>query len=70
MKCVTKGVKKIIKNKTKTKNAVIVLLISNSIMNLQGPLAKQITAEILNHVNNLCITRLGYLSVTIFLLYL
>ena len=37
------------KKKSKNKNALKVLLINN----LQGPLAKQITAEILHHVKNL-----------------
>ena len=56
--------------KIKNKNALIVLLINNAIMSLQGPLVRQITAEILNHIKNICIIYTGNLLVTIFLLHL
>ena len=56
-----------IKKKTKSKNVIIVLLINDTIMSLQGPLVRKITAEILLCVKNLCIIYMGNLLVTIFM---
>ena len=56
-----------IKKKTKSKNVIIVLLINDTIMSLQGPLVRKITAEILHCVKNLCIIYMGNLLVTIFM---
>ena len=56
-----------IKQKTKSKNVIIVLLINDTIMSLQGPLVRKITVEILHCVKNLCIIYMGNLLVTIFM---
>ena len=56
-----------IKKKTKSKNVIIVLLINDTIMSLQGPLVRKITVEILHCVKNLCIIYMGNLLVTIFM---
>ena len=53
-----------IKNK-KNKSALMVLLINNTIMSLQDPLVRWITAEILHYVKNLCIIYMGNLFVAI-----
>ena len=45
--------------KKNNKNALIVLFINNTIMNLQGPLVRHITAEILHHIKSLCIIYMG-----------
>ena len=48
----------------------MVLLINETIMNLQGSIVKQITAEILHHAKNFAQSTMDNLLVTIFLFHL